>query len=168
MVLKRIQIPEGVTKIGIEAFYGSGIEKRTIPNSVKEIGDWAFAWLTEMREITIPDTVERIGFRAYIYSGGVETVNIGSGVKRIGMDAFHTWNMDLGEPPVMNVKTEEAATALRRSGYGQKILLEGVPDTGYNGVQFTDGMFSYMPSRSQRCRWLALTIRPAIRMLLRF
>lgn len=143
--LKRIQIPEGVTKIGIGASYGSGIEKLTISSSVKEIGDWAFAWLTDMREITTPDTVERIGFSAYIYSGGVETVNIGSGVKRIGMDAFHTWNMDLDEPPVMNVKTEEAATALRRSGYGQKILLEGAPYTGYNGVQFTDCMFSYMP-----------------------
>lgn len=143
--LKRIQIPDGVTKIGDGAFYGSGLEKLTIPSSVKEIGDWAFAWLTDMKEINIPDTVERIGFSAYIYSKGVKTVNIGSGVKRIGMDAFHTWNVDLGEPPVMNVKTEEAATALRRSGYGQEILLGGVPYTGYNGVQFTDGMFSYMP-----------------------
>lgn len=45
----------------------------------------------------------------------------------------------------MNVKTEETATALRRSGYGQEILLNGVPYTGYNGVSFTDGTFSYMP-----------------------
>ena len=66
-------------------------------------------------------------------------------MKTIGKDGFRTWNLELGEAPVMNVKTEATATALRRSGYGQEILLNGVPYTGYNGVSFTDGLFSYMP-----------------------
>lgn len=144
--LKRIQIPAGVTKIGDGAFYGSGLEKLTIPSSVKEIGEWSFAWLTNMREINIPDTVETVGFNAYIYAQGVKTVNIGSGVKAIGQDGFRTWNLNLGEAPVMNVKTEATAVALRRSGYGQEILLNGVPYTGYNGAQFSDGTFSYMPT----------------------
>ena len=110
-----------------------------------EIDDWAFAWITNMKTIDIPDTVESVGFNAYIYAKGVKTINIGSGVKTIGKDGFRTWNLELGEAPVMNVKTEETATALRRSGYGQEILLNGVPYTGYNGVSFTDGTFSYMP-----------------------
>ena len=143
--LKRISLPSGLEKIGNAAFYGSGLEKIAIPASVKVIDDWAFAWITNMKTIDIPDTVESVGFNAYIYAQGVKTINIGSGVKTIGKDGFRTWNLDLGEAPVMNVKTEETATALRRSGYGQEILLNGVPYTGYNGVSFTDGTFSYMP-----------------------
>lgn len=143
--LKRISLPSGLKKIGNAAFYGSGLEKITIPASVTEIDDWAFAWITNMKTIDIPDTVESVGFNAYIYAKGVKTINIGSGVKTIGKDGFRTWNLELGEAPVMNVKTEETATALRRSGYGQEILLNGVPYTGYNGVSFTDGTFSYMP-----------------------
>ena len=91
--------------------------------SVKVIDDWAFAWITNMKTIDIPDTVESVGFNAYIYAQGVKTINIGSGVKTIGKDGFRTWNLDLGEAPVMNVKTEETATA-RRSGYGQGDPLE--------------------------------------------
>lgn len=143
--LKRISLPSGLTKIGYASFYGSGLEKITIPASVKTIEDFAFSSLTNMAVIDIPDTVESIGLRAYIYCKNVKAVNIGSGVTFIGKDAFHTWNVDYGEAPVMNIKTEEAATALRRSGYGQEILLNGVPYTGYNGVSFNDGTFSYMP-----------------------
>ena len=144
--LKRISLPNGLEKIGNAAFYGSGLERITIPESVKEIDAWAFAWLTNMKTIDIPDNVETIGFSAYIYCQGVETVNIGSGVTTIGKDGFRTWNLTLGEEPVMNVKTEATAAALRRSGYGQEILLNGVPYTGYNGVSFNDGTFSYMPT----------------------
>ena len=144
--LKRIQLPSGLEKIGNGSFYGSGLNRITIPSSVKVIDDWAFAWLTNMQTIDIPDTVEEIGFSAYIYCKGVKTVNIGSGVKTIGQDAFHTWNLELGEAPIMNVKSEDTATALRRSGYGQEILLNGVPYTGYNGVNFSDGKLAYMPT----------------------
>lgn len=144
--LKRISIPAGVTKICYGAFYGSGLEKITLPSSLKTIDSWAFAWLTNMPVINIPDSVESIGMSAFIYGRGIQTVNIGSGVQTIGKDAFHTWNVDYDEAPVMNVKTETVATALRRSGYGQEILLNGVPYTGYNGVSFTDGIFSYMPT----------------------
>ena len=143
--LKRISLPQGLTKIGNASFYGSGLERITLPDTVTEIDDWAFAWLTNMKTVDIPDSVETIGANAYIYAAGVETIRLGAGVTSVGKAAFHTWNVDLGEAPVMQVQTEAAATALRRSGYGQEILLDGVPYTGYNGVSFTDGTFSYMP-----------------------
>lgn len=38
--LKRISLPSGLKKIGNAAFYGSGLEKITIPASVTEIDDW--------------------------------------------------------------------------------------------------------------------------------
>lgn len=52
--LKRISLPSGLKKIGNAAFYGSGLEKITIPASVTEIDDWAFAWITNMKTIDIP------------------------------------------------------------------------------------------------------------------
>ena len=144
--LKRIQLPSGLEKIGNASFYGSGLNRITIPSSVKVIDDWAFAWLTNMQTIDIPDTVEEIGYNAFVYCKGVKNIHIGSGVKTIGQDAFHTWNLDQGEAPTMTVETEEAAVALRRSGYGQEILLNGVPYTGYNGMTFSDGKLAYMPT----------------------
>lgn len=65
-------LPSGLKKIGNAAFYGSGLEKITIPASVTEIDDWAFAWITNMKTIDIPDTVESVGFNAYIYAKGVK------------------------------------------------------------------------------------------------
>ncbi len=67
--LTRIQIPESVAKIGYAAFYGSGLEQVILPEKLQEIDDWAFAWLTNTREITIPDSVESIGMNAFIYAG---------------------------------------------------------------------------------------------------
>lgn len=49
-----------------------------LPEKLQEIDDWAFAWLTNTREITIPDSVESIGMNAFIYAEGVDTVNIGA------------------------------------------------------------------------------------------
>ena len=143
--LTRIQIPESVAKIGYAAFYGSGLEQVILPEKLQEIDDWAFAWLTNTREITIPDSVESIGMNAFIYAEGVDTVNIGSGVKTIGQDAFYLWGNNHGVHTTVNVKTEDAAVALRRSGFGHEILLNGVPFTGYSGIQFNDGIFTYMP-----------------------
>lgn len=58
-------IPNDVTKIGKNAFWGRyGIESIVIPDSVKEIGEFAFAWCEDLDHIVL-GKVEKIGFGAF-------------------------------------------------------------------------------------------------------
>ena len=83
-----IVIPEGVKKIGDNAFKGlSWIESVSIPNSVTEIGDSAFEDCLKLTSISIPDGVESIGDFAFKHTG-LNVVNIGNGLEAIGYGAF--------------------------------------------------------------------------------
>lgn len=66
--LTEIQIPEGVTSIGNNAFAGNNFHKIDIPSSVKSIGSYAFStknYLTDHCELTLPEGLETIGNRAF-------------------------------------------------------------------------------------------------------
>jgi hypothetical protein len=57
-------IPEGITEIGKEAFYGVKLHSIVIPEGVTVIGEYAFA-LTRLAEVHIPATVTAIGGGAF-------------------------------------------------------------------------------------------------------
>jgi hypothetical protein len=53
--LTTISIPSGVTSIGANAFYESGLTSVTIPSSVTEIGDAAFGEMRSLESVTFAD-----------------------------------------------------------------------------------------------------------------
>ena len=60
---KKITIPNSVTEIGNYAFsYCSSLTNITIPNSVTEIGECAFSGCSSLKNITIPNNVAKIFF----------------------------------------------------------------------------------------------------------
>ena len=64
---KNTFIPNSVTSIGEDAFYGcKGLTSITIPNSVTSIGNWAFKGCSGLTSITIPNSVKRIGDSSFI------------------------------------------------------------------------------------------------------
>ncbi|MCR5599640.1 MAG: leucine-rich repeat protein [Ruminococcus sp.] len=74
-----VEIPESieglpVTVIGIYAFQISKIQSVTIPNSVKEIGHYAFNSCSNLTSITIPDSVEKVGIRAFENCSSLEKI----------------------------------------------------------------------------------------------
>lgn len=108
-----VVIPEGVTKIGDDAFYNCiSLESITIPDSVTSIGDSAFNGCTSLTSVTIPDSVAEIGYGAFentawydnqpdgvVYAGKVlytykgempenTTITLKDGTKGIGDYAF--------------------------------------------------------------------------------
>ena len=64
----KITIPENVREIGDYAFSGcSSLRSITIPESVKKIGDYAFLNCYSLTKISIPDSVEKVGIGIFSF-----------------------------------------------------------------------------------------------------
>ena len=62
----KVTIPKSVTEIGERAFAGAETLKSvTIPKNVTKIGNYAFSGCSKLKEITIPKTVTEIGATAF-------------------------------------------------------------------------------------------------------
>jgi len=59
-----------------------------IPDSVTNIGDYAFMYANYLTRVTIPDSVTNIGYRAFYSCLGLSIVTIGNSVTSIGDNAF--------------------------------------------------------------------------------
>jgi hypothetical protein len=84
-----LTIPNYVTRIGQQAFYGcTGLTSIVIPDSVTSIGSGAFSVCTGLTSITIPDSVTSIGEGAFYNCSGLTSITIPDSVTRIGNCAF--------------------------------------------------------------------------------
>lgn len=84
-----ITIPDSVTSIGSNAFYGCGsLTNITIPNSVTLIESCAFADCRNLTSIIIPDSVARIPYGAFYGCVSLKSITIPDSVISIGRSAF--------------------------------------------------------------------------------
>ena len=82
-------IPNSVTNIGDFAFARcTNISSITIPNSVTKIGSSAFAECTLLTSVIIPNSVTSIGHDAFRYCSNLSSVIIGTSVANIGDYVF--------------------------------------------------------------------------------
>ena len=108
-----VEIPDGVTRIGREAFNNNDImTKVTIPSSVKfigyaafancdnladvtigggvtYIGDSAFLGCSALADISLPPSVKVVDRRAFEYCSALVSISIPKSVKSVGADAFN-------------------------------------------------------------------------------
>ncbi len=57
--LKKVELPDGITRIGKEAFSDCQLlSDINIPNQLREIGDRAFAGCGKLSSVTFPVTLE--------------------------------------------------------------------------------------------------------------
>ncbi|MCQ2198955.1 MAG: leucine-rich repeat domain-containing protein [Paludibacteraceae bacterium] len=66
----------------------AGCQNTVIPNSVTEIGNYAFWNCTSLTSIDIPESVTEIGERAFAYCENLTSIEIPNSVTTIGRDAF--------------------------------------------------------------------------------
>jgi len=78
-----------VTSIGEYTFWHCDITSVTIPNSVTNIGDFAFDMCNRMTSVTIPNSVTSIGIYAFERCSRLTSVTIGNSVTSIGDHAFY-------------------------------------------------------------------------------
>ncbi len=87
--VKEIVIEEGVKEIGNNAFANmTNVKKLSLPSTLEVIGDRAFEYYSSLKMITIPDNVTDIGKRAFQYCYGLVLLKIGENVTHIGEYAF--------------------------------------------------------------------------------
>ena len=88
-VLRTIDIPDGVTTIGTNAFNNNkAVERIGIPDSVTSIGEYAFCACYSLTNITIPNGVTSIGEGTFIDCESLESITIPDSVTSIGLGAF--------------------------------------------------------------------------------
>ena len=82
------QIPSGITKIGPNAFYQTSLSKIVIPDSVTEIGESAFDYSDDLKEIVFGKGVKVIPEGCCYYDRALSSVIIPEGVTTIKRTAF--------------------------------------------------------------------------------
>ena len=88
-LLTGLIIPDSIKEIKNYAFYGcSSLTSVTIPNSVTSISNYAYFGCTGLTSVTIPNSVTSIGDGAFSGCSGLTSIIIPSSVTSIGSWAF--------------------------------------------------------------------------------
>lgn len=87
--VKSVVISEGVTSIGVKAFYNcSSLMNVTIPGSVTSIENYAFEGCNGLTSITISEGVTRIGQSAFSHCSSLESIMLPASITSIEGNAF--------------------------------------------------------------------------------
>lgn len=87
--LENINIPESVTEIGDYAFCATAIKSITIPGKVTRIGNETFSYCNNLTSVTLPDSIEVIGDSAFEGCNFLDDVDLPKNLKKIGAYAFY-------------------------------------------------------------------------------
>lgn len=82
--LTSLILPEGLEKIGNNAFCGLGISGVTLPNTLKTLGDYVFSYCSQIKTIIIPEGVETIGNYTFAYMDGLTKLELPNSLKKVG------------------------------------------------------------------------------------
>ncbi len=82
-------IPEGVTKVPNNAFYGmTSLQNVSMPSTLEEISADMFGWCISLTEVEIPASVRTIREEAFEFCTGLTSVSLQEGLEEIYGGAF--------------------------------------------------------------------------------
>lgn len=87
--LRRIELPEGLQKIGEKAFFGSGLTRLDVPASVTELGTSTFSRCTSLEVVNFPDNsrLEKIDSDC-LKETAIREIELPHSLKIVGRRAF--------------------------------------------------------------------------------
>ena len=144
--LTEIEIPEGITVIGNNAFAGNNFTQINIPSTVKEIGSYAFSTKNYLKDtvctVTLPEGLEKIGTYAF-RNKIVETLDLPETVKAFPANVFTREYSDSTQAMVTLVYVNETQisdkTNFPDSEYHKFVLRDDPSDTVWSAYDFTYG-----------------------------
>lgn len=87
-----IEIREGTTLMGEDAFGMSDITSVKLPSTLKSISKLGFYWCKNLNNVVIPGNVKEIGDNAFSWCESLSNLTISEGVEHIGTAAFFRCN----------------------------------------------------------------------------
>ena len=87
-----IEIREGTTLMGVDAFEMSDITSVKFPSTLKSISKLGFYWCEKLNNVVIPGTLKEIGDNAFSWCESLSNLTIEEGVEHIGQAAFFRCN----------------------------------------------------------------------------
>ena len=93
--VKKIVLPDTVTKIGVYAFADSSIETIVIPDSVTSIGGAAFYHSRNLKNVTLPNGIKEISANVFNGCSSLANLSIPESVKEIKSRAFYESGLEI-------------------------------------------------------------------------
>ena len=141
--LTEVKIPEGVTKIGANAFAGNNIKNIEIPSNVTEIGNYAFStknYLKDECTVTLPEGLTTIGSYAF-RNKVIKEVNLPTTVTGLKKNTFQKEYSDSTVATVTKVYVTKAQYLDKKnfpdSDYHTYALKADPNDTEWDAYDFT-------------------------------
>ena len=122
-----VEIPDTVTEIGDFAFFEwNNLEKVTMSSNITSIGEFAFYGCSSLTNITIPDSVTSIGDIAFESCSSLTNITIPEGVTSIGYKAFESCSS------LTNITIPGSVTSIENYAFSSCSSLTNIT---YNGTQ---------------------------------
>ena len=87
--IEKVKIPNGVTEIGVYAFYNCGeIINIELPQTLEKIGNMAFESCRGLKSISLPESLKEIGGRAFANCNGIEKLSLSKSIQIVRSYAF--------------------------------------------------------------------------------
>ncbi len=83
-----IVLPDGITEIADETFFGTKIKSIVIPEGVKKIGRGVFENCFELEDVWLPTTLQELGARCFLDCHKLRHLDLGKKLTTIGESTF--------------------------------------------------------------------------------
>ena len=140
---KKVVIPEGITKIGSNAFAGSNLTEINIPEGVTEIGEYAFSTKNYLMyddvecTLTLPSTLTKIGNRAF-RNKLIAKVELPESVTALPKLTFEKMLSTSGTPDIPGSEPQGMVTKVYVSSKAQYEDKTNFPDSEFHKIILTD------------------------------
>ncbi len=137
------KIPDGVKKIGTSVFEDRKIKSVTFPETLEEIGNYAFEDCNNLTELNLSQKVKKLGEGAFSFCGKLKTVKCGAGLREIGKDCFDECEN------ISKVEFNEGLKTIGESSFNEcnidklnfKNGLEKIGDNAFSGASISSVKF---------------------------